>query len=479
VTVALVNVIGAKVKEEPIYSSVTGPVSFGFVVPDETPHRLAVSSTARGASYTLRVEIRTPEEQVGEFTAPVLTELTSPMLTDVAAAHAAGNKSAVDAFWTHVQQRGAPLVEAIPGSSGEMLVTFVWKQAYETRNVLVLWPGRARPDHYLTKLPGTNIWFKTVRVVAGSRFSYRLAPNDGGRPPHLSRQVDPLNPQSAVSRTQSILETGGAPDESSFRRVPSRRGTVSSHQFEFKLLKGKRDIAIYTPPDYSQSDGPYALLILFDGPAYSRQPPERNTDLDDLARIGAPTTLDNLINARRIRPTVAAFVGYGPDSTRQRDLPSADYAAAVATELVPWLRSTYGASADPKNVVIGGYSAGGGAAGFAALKFPSVYGNVLLQSGGGPRLVPMILEGPPAPVRFYLATGVYEFAGAQVQVIRPGELPVSETVIPDIAIARRLRDLLQAKGYDITYRETGGAHEDIQWRATLSDGLVTLLGTPK
>jgi enterochelin esterase-like enzyme len=28
----------------------------------------------------------------------------------------------------------------------------------------------------------------------------------------------------------------------------------------------------------------------------------------------------------------------------------------------------------------------------------------------------------------------------------------------------------------VTYRETGGAHEDIHWRSTLAEGLMVLLG---
>jgi len=35
--------------------------------------------------------------------------------------------------------------------------------------------------------------------------------------------------------------------------------------------------------------------------------------------------------------------------------------------------------------------------------------------------------------------------------------------------------VLLAKGYDVIYRETGGGHEQLHWRATLADGLITLL----
>jgi len=40
---------------------------------------------------------------------------------------------------------------------------------------------------------------------------------------------------------------------------------------------------------------------------------------------------------------------------------------------------------------------------------------------------------------------------------------------------RHFRDVLIAKGYEVIYRETGSAHETIHFRATLADGLMTLL----
>jgi enterochelin esterase-like enzyme len=40
---------------------------------------------------------------------------------------------------------------------------------------------------------------------------------------------------------------------------------------------------------------------------------------------------------------------------------------------------------------------------------------------------------------------------------------------------RHLRDVLLAKGYDVTYREVGAGHDLVHWRAMRADGLMTLL----
>ena len=55
--------------------------------------------------------------------------------------------------------------------------------------------------------------------------------------------------------------------------------------------------------------------------------------------------------------------------------------------------------------------------------------------------------------------------------------PIDQLVIDEaITVANRhFRDVLGAKGCDVTYRETGSGHEDIHWRATLGDALIALL----
>lgn len=48
---------------------------------------------------------------------------------------------------------------------------------------------------------------------------------------------------------------------------------------------------------------------------------------------------------------------------------------------------------------------------------------------------------------------------------------------PSLLVANRhLRDVLQAKGYAVHYREFNGGHEVLNWRGTLAEGLLLLLG---
>ena len=69
-------------------------------------------------------------------------------------------------------------------------------------------------------------------------------------------------------------------------------------------------------------------------------------------------------------------------------------------------------------------------------------------------------KSPAKRVRFYLEAGQFE--------INEGGGIRTES--------RRLRDVLEAKGYQVSYSEHPGGHDYIVWRGTFADGLLALLG---
>ena len=326
----------------------------------------------------------------------------------------------------------------------------------------------------MTRLPGTDVWYKTVRLRRGTRLTYQISPNDREADRSLTTQLDPLNSRRDPDdptyrfRSSSVLDMPGAPDDQWAVQTPIRRGTIEKRTFTSALLKNQSQIWIYTPPEYAPTAGPYPLVILFDGAAYVSS-----------RFLAAPATFDNLINDGRILPAIVCFDPGNRGNAAAGLAGAARYGAALVQELMPMLRSSYAISSNPMGIVIGGFSAGGRAAAQIAFGHPDVFGNVLSQSGAFREHVgrdepnttaQVFLAAPRKPIRFYLEVGLYDnVPGADGPLY---QFALDET---NLGGNRRLRDVLRAKGYDVTYREIGGSHEFVHWRAMLADGLMALL----
>ena len=386
-------------------------------------------------------------------------------------------------FWKEMEAVGTPLIETIPGDPDERLVTFVWRGSPETKTVFIQLNWEV-DNPFLSPLRDTGIWYLSVRVDRRVRTVYRFAPNL----PPLSRmasdaqqvllQRDPLNPKAygaipgnpdaPLHQGSSVLAMPDAPPQPWIIHHPDTpKGEVSLHHFDSKVLGDARIIRVYTPPDYRPAGKPYPLMVLLDGG--SRMSP-----------MDTPTVLDNLITAKRIPPLLAVLVSNPNDEARYRELGGGpEFPDFLATELMPWVRKEYHATAEPRQTMIAGTSLSGFAAVYAALLHPETFGNVISQSGtlffsplvsrGNDTridhksdqnwLEQQFIQSPLLPIHFYIEAG-------SMERFRSGDgLLVS---------ARRLRDVLRARGYSVLYNEFYGAHDDIVWRETFADALIRL-----
>jgi enterochelin esterase-like enzyme len=431
---------------------------------------LAFQAGTASGSYTLRLDnatvaarMRGPEPPAREdYPIARLKRLTEDLRTP--------KSDALAAFWREVAGKG-PLVEEAAGNDRDVDVTFLWREIYETRNVSVIW---ANDEGYMSHLSATDVWYKTVRLRRGTRIEYVISPNDRAADRWVTSRLDPLNPRRFPDDptyrffSRSVLDMPGAPDEQWALRTPVRRGTIEEKTVASALIKTPGGIWIYTPPGYSPSAGPYPLVYLLDGAAYVSN-----------RFAAAPATLDNLINDGRIRPAVVCFDARNRGGNSAGIAGAQRYGDALVKEMMPMLRASYAISTNRADVIIAGFSAGGRAAAQIALFHPDVFGNVLSQSGafreasGGDEpnaSARAFLEAPRKPIRFYLEVGRYDNVPAAGR--RLYELVLDET---NLMGNRHLRDVLLAKGYDVTYREVGGGHDFVHWRAMLADGLMTLL----
>lgn len=440
-----------------------GPYWLDVRAPNASAYRLAITRIAPAAAQ------RAPEPVIES---PALRAL------GLAGTGASGQAGAdTTAFWVEVQRQGAPLVEREgvqpPLKDGERLVTFLWRGAQ--RNVRLV--GGPSNDHdWLQRLPGTDIWFRSYRVPASLRLSYRLAPDvpDIDGPPSERRrallataQTDPLNPRSFPARPldrfngQSLLELPEAPTSPWLAERPGvPRGTLQGHRLASQHLGNERDIHLYRSAGWRDGAEGQALVVLFDADRY----------LEDIA---LPTILDNLVVEGRLPPVAAIFIANPSNETRSAELPpNPRMARFMAEELMPWAR-TQGLRAAAAQTVIAGASYGGLAAAWMGLRHPEWFGAVYSQSGSfwwappgrdeEPEwLTRQFAQAPPVPVRFLLEAGLYE-TGRNGS---PGILDGS----------RHLRDVLQAKGHAVRYRDFASGHDNAHWRVTIGAALEEILG---
>ena len=458
----------------------TRVVEFSFVAESTGLYRLEVRSRDGNAT---RIVVRLEQVQRLDAGRPLVqTPVQSPRLERLRR-EAAADPAVLTRFWSEIGASGSPLVEAI--DEQRFLVTFLWRHAPDTRTVRLFWsvPAVRSGDDDFERLPGTDVWFRTVAAPRGSRLSYQIAPNVPVTtgPRSLRRrallavaQADPLNPRRwpddpgldrfAVS---SVVELPGALSQpwSDARPPSASMPTVTTHRIVSAVLGNERDVTVVVPSGQAVSTDA-ALVVLFDrGPM--------------LERIRVPDIAANLTAAGRLPPMVVVLVGHPTSESRGLELPpNPAFARFLATELVPWVRATYPVTRDPARTVVGGVSYGGIAATYAALSHPDVFGAVLCQSGSfwwSPTQDPArqasfdqrsepnwlareIAARPRAPVRFYLEAGLFE---------------VASEILP---MTRHVRDVLKARGYDVIYREVAGGHDYLSWRGGLADGLLALLG---
>ena len=470
--------------------------------PAEDGKRLCVFIADTPGTY--RIDVTTSETQ------PVSYELTlnqvlslderlkpkpwqdpnpSPRMEALRKQATSGNAD-INAFWKQVTAEGTPLVESIEKDPQHQLVTFLWRGTPETRNVFPVGSfkigGRYPLDYVFHQILLTDVWYLTVRLPTGARFTYALSENDplvfsGFQPERFATtQVDPLNPHRwgcAPDATrydcQSMAEIKGAvPQPWTVKNSNVAAGTIEKQKIHSELLNNEHDLSIYLPAGYRANATPYDLVVIFDESAY-------------MTKVPTPVILDNLIGASKIRPTVAVLIANLSQESRNEELtPNPKFADFLAKELIPWVHAHYNVTRDPGKTVVAGSSLGGLTAAYVGYKHPEVFTNVLCQSGSfwwAPDhsgavpdgvitepgwMAKQFIASSKLPLKFYIDAGAFEFDS-------------NGTGGGILETSRDMRDVLLAKGYEVYYQQFVGGHDYLGWRGTFADGLMDLIGTTR
>lgn len=366
-------------------------------------------------------------------------------------------------FRRQLEEMGAPLVERV--RSDEVEVTFVDEPGEDTTVTLsvVIGPniGFNAIDAEFASVPGTPFRSLALRMRSDLRFSYvftRCGPTTKGE-----QVSDPFNPPPRFSEC-SVERFSGASvavlpdavplpwlDQAEAQPAPEMESAVLASE----LLGNERRIWVSMPPGELSDERALPCVIHLDGtPDHS-----------------APSVRDALVQAGLIRPCVVVLVDQIGLQRYKELLCDPVFSQMLVEELLPWLHERYPLSPDPSDLALAGESFGGLCAGWTALRYPTAFGNAIIQSpscgyhpdlkggtGAGellrrtpmPTLIADYLAAEPAPVRIFHDVG---------------ELESSNTH------SRWLDHVLTEKGYDTIYREFAGGHDYAWWRGLFADAL--------
>lgn len=236
-------------------------------------------------------------------------------------------------------------------------------------------------------------------------------------------------------------------------------------------MGAERRLVVYTPAGYDSTKA-HHLVVQLDGQNYSRSP-----DYGPAWQgwTPMPTVLDNLMYRGEITPTVAVMVLN--QGRRSQDMLSEAFADFIALEVIAWARDNFNI-ADSSNVVVSGPSRAAFAAARTALRHPDIIDGVISQSGSfyytlnekenwpiypefEGQLLADFKSSPTLPVEFYLEVGLYDLGLGRV------------------GVNRQLKDILELKGYRLSYNEYKGGHSHLNWRHTLPNGLIYFFSRPQ
>ena len=172
-----------------------------------------------------------------------------------------------------------------------------------------------------------------------------------------------------------------------------------------------------------------------------------------LTNIKATTHFANLYNENKIGDFVAIFIKPDERSEELAFFQKGEFSSFIATELVPFIDSSYNTSNDPAKRIMMGLSYGGNLSAYLCYRYPNVFRNCALQSAAFRPMYDVFnlyFKGEKRDIDFYAIWGT-------------DERPID-------ADMRRYRDALIDKGYSFIWEEHDGeGHTFGFWESRFED----------
>ena len=339
-----------------------------------------------------------------------------------------------------VQKEGNPLID------GDQ-ATFVW--VGENPPLLFGDFNDWRIDTAVSLQPsGESLYTHTITLPRNAYIEYAFVVNENDPDSDNGRILDPHNRNTKWNGINATNNTFYMPEYVVTplikKQENSKHGTLTEHTFDFSESEN-RSFWLYQPP----VNYPVPLLVVLDGRDYLEQ-----GHLDNI--------VDNLITAQKVTPFAMLLVDHG-GAHRYLEYGCSD---VIVQFLVKWLLPI---AQEKLNLIdvetntgafgILGASMGGVMSLFTALRFPYIFGKVLSQSGAFSIrdwdfvVWDLVRDGEIRPLTIWMNVGEYEFL---------------------LNTNRDMHQLLQKRGYTVTYQEYPAGHNYPAWVNEIAKGLMHL-----
>ncbi|AIY06048.1 hypothetical protein Plano_2083 [Planococcus sp. PAMC 21323] len=236
-------------------------------------------------------------------------------------------------------------------------------------------------------------------------------------------------------------------------------GKVEDLSIYSKELQEDMQLLVYLPSNFSPLYK-YTLVIASDGKDYFQ-----------LGRI--PRVVDELLENREIENIIVVGVPYKSVEDRNKKYePTGEqhsaYLRFLAHELVPFLDEKYPTYQVGMGRALIGDSLAATASLMAALKYPNIFGRVILQS-------PKVGEDMLTAVEAFKSANsftVYHVIGKEETAVKLGSGETADFLEPN----RQLNNLMKNKGFSVFYEEFEGDHTWKHWQPDLRRALIQNFG---
>lgn len=237
------------------------------------------------------------------------------------------------------------------------------------------------------------------------------------------------------------------------------QGKVEDLSLYSNELKEEMQLLVYLPFNYSPLYK-YTLVIASDGKDYFQ-----------LGRV--PRVVDELLGNKEIENIIFVGIPYkSVDDRNKKYEPAGEQHAAylrfLAHELVPYLDEKYPTYQVGMGRALIGDSLAATVSLMAALKYPNIFGRVILQS---PKVSSEVLDAVEQ-FRSPQSFTVYHVIGKGETAVKLTSGGTADFLEPN----RELNKLMDNKGFSVFYDEFNGEHTWKYWQPDLKRALVQNFG---